>query len=328
MKKLIFLSQKKIIVKLKSKMISVLMCFVMIIDRLILFNYQIKNMKNKWTYCYYQMSSSLIMCISKFDRFNNTKSKKRKHFCRCCLQCFSSEKVLIEHKKDYLVINGKQSVKLKAGLIKFKNYSRQIPVPFKIYADFECILKTVESDIVDDSSSYTRKYQDHIPFNFAYKVVCVDNKFNKKVVLHKGKDAVYRFIKSILSEYNHCKKVTRKYFNKNLIISAEENERFEQSNVCQICNKLFDISDNKVRDHCHISGKYRGAAQWSWNVNFKITKKIRVIFLNLKGYDSHLIFKELSKFNLKISVILSGLENPTFTISRNLVFIDSMQFMD
>ena len=178
--------------------------------------------------------------------FNKTKCKKRKRFCRCCLQCFSSEKVLIKHQKDCLVISGKPSVKLKSGLIKFKNYSRQIPVPFKIYADFECILKKVESDIVDDNSSCTKIYQDHIPCSFAYKVVCVDNKFSKKVVLYRGKDTVYRFIKSILSEYNYCRKVTRKYFNKNLIMSAEENEIFEHSNICCICNKLFDVSDNKL----------------------------------------------------------------------------------
>ena len=98
------------------------------------------------------------------------------------------------------MINGKQSVKLKSGWIKFKNYSRQIPVPFKSYADFECISKKVESDIFDDNGSYTRKYQDHIPCSFAYKVVCIDNKFSKKVVLYRGKDAFYRFIKSVLSE--------------------------------------------------------------------------------------------------------------------------------
>ena len=65
---------------------------------------------------------------------------------------------MIEHKKYFLLTNGKQNVKLKNGFISSKNYSRQIPVPFKIYADFECILKKVESVIVDDNSSYTRKY--------------------------------------------------------------------------------------------------------------------------------------------------------------------------
>ena len=111
-------------------------------------------------------------------------------------------------------------------------------------------------------------------------------------------------------------------------MSAEEEERFQLSNICWICNKLFDVSDNKVRDYCHVTGKYRGAAHWSCNVNSKMTKKVPVIFHNLEGYDSHLIFKELSKFNVKISVILNGLEKyMALTINRSIVFIDSMQFM-
>ena len=111
-------------------------------------------------------------------------------------------------------------------------------------------------------------------------------------------------------------------------MSAEE-KIFKLSNICWICNKLFDISDDKVIDHCHISGKYRDVAHWSCNVNFKITKKIPVIFHNFKDYDSHLILKELSKFNVKISVIRNGLEKyMAFTINRSLVFIDSMRFMN
>ena len=147
--------------------------------------------------------------------------------------------------------------------------------------------------------------------------------------MYRGKDAVDKFIKSILNEYNYCRKVVRKHFNKNLIMSVEEEERFEQSNICWICNKLIDLSDEKVRDHCHISGKFRGATYWSCNINLKVTKKVPVIFHNLKGYDSHLIFKELGKFNVKISVIPNGLEKYlAFTINKNLVFIDSMPFMN
>ena len=83
-----------------------------------------------------------------------------------------------------------------------------------------------------------------------------------------------------------------------------------------------------MRNHCHVSGKYRSAAHRSCNVNFKMTKKVPVIFHNLEGYDSHLIFKELSKFNVKISVIPNGLEKyMAFTINRNIIFIDSIQFM-
>ena len=106
--------------------------------------------------------------------------------------------------------------------------------------------------------------------------------------------------------------MVKKHFNKNLIMSAEEEEEeeeeiFQLSNICWICNKLFDVSDNKVRDHCHVSEKYRGAAHWSYNVNFKMTKKVPVLFHNLEGYDSHLIFKGLSRFKLKISITPNGL---------------------
>ena len=93
--------------------------------------------KNKSHYVY----------IKDFDRFmfHKTKNKNKKWFCKSCLQCFSSENVLIKHKENCLSINGKQSVKLEKGIIKFENYFKQIPVPFKIYADFECNLKIVES---------------------------------------------------------------------------------------------------------------------------------------------------------------------------------------
>ena len=85
--------------------------------------------------------------IKDFDRFmfHKTKNKNKKWFCRSCLQCFSSESVLIKHKENCLSINGKQSVKLEKGIIEFENYFKQIPVPFKIYADFECNLKSVEN---------------------------------------------------------------------------------------------------------------------------------------------------------------------------------------
>ena len=69
-------------------------------------------------------------------------------------------------------------------------------------------------------------------------------------------------------------------------MSAEKEERFQLSNSCFICDKLFDVGDEKVRDHCHITGKYRGAAHFSCDANLKLSKKIPVIFHNLRGYDS------------------------------------------
>ena len=111
-------------------------------------------------------------------------------------------------------------------------------------------------------------------------------------------------------------------------MSAKEEERFQLTNSCWIFDKLFDVGDDKVKDHCHITGKYRGVSYWSCNINLKLTKKIPVIFHNLRGNDSHLMIKEIGKFDVKVSVLPNGLEKYTaFTINRNLVFIDSMQFM-
>ena len=103
---------------------------------------------------------------------------------------------------------------------------------------------------------------------------------------------------------------------------------FQQSNSCWICEKLIDNDEEKVRDHCHVTGKFRGAAHWSYNINLQLTTKVSVIFHNLKGYDSHLIFCELDKFDVKISAIPNGSEKyMAFFLNKILVFIDSMQFM-
>ena len=63
----------------------------------------------------------------------------------------------------------------------------------------------------------------------------------------------------------------------------------------------------KIRDHCHITGKYRGSAHGDCNTNFELKHKISAVFYNLKNYDSNLIIEELGKFNLKIDVIPNGL---------------------
>ena len=71
----------------------------------------------------------------------------------------------------------------------------------------------------------------------------------------------------------------KKHFNKNLVMTVEENESFERSNICWICGKLIDF-DQKFRDHYHITGTFRGAAHWGCNINLKIIKKVLVIFGN------------------------------------------------
>ena len=70
-------------------------------------------------------------------------------------------------------------------------------------------------------------------------------------------------------------------FNKNLVMTDEEKYLFQQSNNCWICKTIIDKEDEKVRDHCHITGTFRGIAHWDCNINFQLTKKIPVIFHNL-----------------------------------------------
>ena len=77
-------------------------------------------------------------------------------------------------------------------------------------------------------------------------------------------------------------------------MSEEEEQLFQQSNSCWICKKLIDQDNEKVRDHCHVTGKFRGAANGSYNINFQLAETVPVIFHNLRGYDGHLIFSELN----------------------------------
>ena len=125
-----FLFLKKIIGKLNRKTTFPLMYFVVKIVWFILFIYQIKNLK----------TMDLLMKIDE----DNTKNKNKKHFCKHCLQCSSSKKVLIIHKETCLKIYGEQGVKLRSGSIKFKNHFTQLAVPFKIFGDFESFLKRVK----------------------------------------------------------------------------------------------------------------------------------------------------------------------------------------
>ena len=112
-------------------------------------------------------------------------------------------------------------------------------------------------------------------------------------------------------------------------MSVDEEEGFQLDNSCWIFNKLFDAGDEKVRNHCHITGKYRGAAHFSCNANLKLSKKVPVIFHNLRVYDSHLIKKEVCKFYVRVRVIPNGLEKyMVFTVNKNLVLLDIMQFIN
>ena len=101
------------------------------------------------------------------------KNAHKKHFCMSCLQNFTTKEILNSHRERYLLINSTQAVKYETGTTKLKNFNKQMPIPFKIYADSECLLKRVNVD----KGGYTKLYQKHIPNSIAAKLVCVDNRF-------------------------------------------------------------------------------------------------------------------------------------------------------
>ena len=87
----------------------------------------------------------------------------------------------------------------------------------------------------------------------------------------------------------YCKKVIKRYFNKNLIMSEEEEHLLQQSGSGCICEKLINNEDEKVRDHFQITGKFRGVSHWDCNISLQLTKKCPIMFDNLRGNKIHLI---------------------------------------
>jgi len=156
----------------------------------------------------------LIKDFNKF-MYNQTKHKERKHFCLYCLQCFSSERILMNHKENCIQVNGEQAIEMpnKDNILKFTNHHKQLPVPFVIYADLEAITKKVQGCRQNNNKSYTEAYQTHEDCGYGYKVVCCyDDKYTKPTQVYRGKNAVYKFMESMLDEVKDCKKSNEKKF--------------------------------------------------------------------------------------------------------------------
>ena len=281
--------------------------------------------------------------------FTFTKHKGKKHFCMRCLQCFYSNESLAKHRVYCIAINGVQAIDLpkkytdKNGVertpcVYFKNHHKTLPVPFGIYADFECTTEKVSSCQPSDRKSYTQQYQKHTASSFGYKVVChYDKKYSGDVVIYRGKDCIQKFMKCMFEEVKNCQSIIRDNFNRPLKMTGEDEKSFKKATHCHICEKKYRVDDVPVRDHCHVTGKYRGSAHQTCNLKLKISAeniKIPVVFHNLKGYDSHFIMNELGELikkgeeNIKINVIAQNAEKyMAFYIGKHLSFIDSFAFM-
>ena len=285
--------------------------------------------------------------IKDFNSFmyNQSKHKERKHFCMYCLQCFSSETILSNHVNNCLKINGSQAINMpKEGenVLKFNNFHKQLPVPFIIYADFETTTKKVEERNEETKEgSYIKAYQTHEDCGCGYIVVCCyDNKYSKPIQTYRGENTVYGFMEKMLEEFEYCKDIIKKHFNEPLIMTEDDKKQFKLADKCHICGEKYTDKDVCVRDHCHITRKFRGSAHQEGNLKLRIKPenfKIPIIFHNLSGYNSHFIMQQIGKIAniyaykdkpLTINAIPNNMEKyMAFMLGNHLTFIDSFQFM-
>ena len=232
------------------------------------------------------------------------------------------------------------------NVLKFNNFHKQQLVPFVIYADFEAVTKKVQDYRPNNNKSYTEAYQTHEDCGYGCKVVCCyKDKYSKLIQTYRGENTVYKFMEKMFEEVEYCKAVVKKRFNKPLVMTEDDEMCFILMDKCHICGEKYTDKDVRVRDHCHIIGKFRGSPHQERNLKLRIKPenlKIPVIFHNLRGYDSHFIMQQIGeiaknhayKFKkgkeqpLKIIAIPNNMEKyMAFMLGNHLNFIDSFQFM-
>ena len=263
----------------------------------------IKNEDNSH-YCLVKKLSALLSSqVNKHDH--------KLYFCLNCLNGFDEEEKLEKH-KEYC--SEEESIKINMPspdtYIKFKNFLHSERAPFAIYADFESIVKPLDTCEPDPNKSYTLKYQKHEPVSFVYYI----KSFNESVYKSKLRSYVKEneedpdTIDVFINWLEEDVKIIAGLGNEKMIITAEEKEEFKQASNCWICHKKLNLED-RVRDHCHYTGRYRGAAHNICNLKYSKPNNISVFFHNLTGYDSHLFIKKLNTTMGDIDCIPNNEEN-------------------
>ena len=166
--------------------------------------------------------------------------------------------------------------------VEFKNIERQMHYPFSIYADMECFPEKLDICTPNPNQSYTQQYQKHKESVYGYVIKCFDDKlYRPKFVQHTAKspndDVSNKFVDSLKACIKDiCEKVQLKYTKPDNSKRKDRN-KFEYATKCHICNG--ELGDDKVWDHCHYTGKYRGAAHAKFNFAFQTPKFIPCLLL-------------------------------------------------
>ena len=263
--------------------------------------------------------------------FDITKHEHQKHFCRSCLGHFWNAQSLANHQ-----LNCKQggftstiyTLPPPGTILKFKNIKFQQPVVFRIFADCESILEPADPATGDP---FTRK---HTPCAVGFQLLSYLPDFKIPYQSHRGPDCIDWFLAKLLEVKNKCLKFL--FSNRRMIWDTDllAQELYAATDRCYLCDKPFGAPNDKnfckVRDHDHITGKFRGAAHARCNLQLRKTVKIPVFFHNFRGYDSHLIVHALPHFpEERIRVIGQSMEKYLIlSWGDHIVFKDSLQFLN
>ena len=282
-----------------------------------------------------------------------TSTHEKDFYCLNCFHSYRTKNKLESHKKicenhDYchVEIPTKDN-----NIIKYNHGEKSMKVPFIIYADLECLLEKMSTCINNTNESSTTKINNHTPSGYSIFTSCSFNELKNKLNYYRGKDCIKKFCKDLKE---HVMRIINYEKKKIIPLTKEEKINYNDQQIYYICKKEFDKSDTagpsslehkknyKVRDHCHYTGKYRGAAHNICNLRYKVPKEIPVVFHNGSTYDYHFIIKELVKqFECNFDCLGENTEkhitfsvplkkkigNKNLEITYKIKFIDSFRFM-
>ena len=271
--------------------------------------------------------------IKKFSAFIYDLSPKhsQKYFCKRCFGVFLTQHTFQRH-EELCSRSDFDSVIYRfpppQTTIKFTQIKFQLKAPFVIYADFECILKPNNENTNRKSNS--KAYAEHYVCAAAF-FICSSNEqiYPSQYLYHDGINSDEWFLNRINQISTNLMEFLLN--NERLIMTEADQNAFNEAKSCWICGIEFDLRfpSTKVRDHDHMTGKYRGAAHSLCNLQLQQNMRIPVFFHNFRGYDSHIITRATELFpQTKINVIGQGYEKYlTLRFGPIIIFKDSFQFM-
>jgi len=221
---------------------------------------------------------------------------KDKRFCPICTNKVNISEYGSHVSQCYKFAKNSTLLELSPGEMKFTKHKNKLERPFIVYADLEgTLIKIVDIE----------KLAMHKANSACFYFVCTFDNSRNRLWYNIGEDCVYQMIIELNKLAEEC--IAEMKENKRMIMTPEDEKLFLNSEYCLIFNKRLGFECEKapykgkagckVRDHDHRTGKYRGAAHLSCNINYFNNRYLPIVFHNLRGYDSHMIIKEAYKIN-------------------------------